>query len=62
MSDGPKRMSVVSAAHGTIMVVTSSVAPLHLVLGDEELLMDRAVAAIVTQVRANAAIPGRTSR
>jgi DNA polymerase-3 subunit delta len=51
-------MSVVSAAHGTIMVVTSSVAPLHLVLGDEELLMDRAVAAIVTQVRANAAIPG----
>jgi DNA polymerase-3 subunit delta len=35
--------------------VSSSVAPLHLVLGDEELLVERAVAAILRSVRENAA-------
>lgn len=46
-----------SDRHGTIGVVnatTPAVAPLHLVLGDEELLMDRAVASIVAAVRAGA--------
>lgn len=46
------------SAHGTIMTVTDSVAPVHLVLGDEELLMDRAVGAIVAQVRALAPTAG----
>jgi DNA polymerase-3 subunit delta len=35
--------------------VSSSVAPLHLVLGDEELLVERAVATILRSVRENAA-------
>lgn len=35
--------------------MSSSVAPLHLVLGDEELLVERAVAAILRSVRENAA-------
>ncbi len=46
-----------SDRHGTIGAVNATspaVEPLHLVLGDEELLMDRAVASIVMRVRAAA--------
>ncbi len=43
-----------SDRHGTICAVNAPtpVEPLHLVLGDEELLMDRAVSSIVARVRA----------
>ena len=52
-------MCIRSDRHGTIGVVNANnpaVESLHLVLGDEELLMDRAVAQIVARVRA--AAPG----
>ena len=47
-------LSGLSGGHDTIVQVSEEVAGLHLVLGDEELLVERAVAAVLRQARKQA--------